>query len=72
MTSAAPDTSETRAEVARMTASRAPAPTTRRHAGEPPHPPTLRLIQVDQLKVVLLLFQVFRHVFPGRGQSAHM
>lgn len=39
MTNAAPDTSETRAEVARMTASRAPAPTTILHAGEPPPPP---------------------------------
>lgn len=65
MTNAAPDTLETRAEVARMTASRAPAPTTRQHAGESPRPP-LGLIQVDELKVVLLLFQVFRHVFPGR------
>lgn len=34
MTNAAPDTSETRAEVARMIASRAPARTTRLHAGE--------------------------------------
>lgn len=52
MTNAAPDTLETRAEVDQTTASRAPVPTLRRHAGEPPAVPLLELARAGELKVV--------------------
>lgn len=66
MTNAAPDTLETRAEVARTTASRAPVPTTRLPAGE--HPPAAHALSSFRWMSrasLSSLSQVFRHVFPG-------